>query len=275
VGEAGDPEPRSLIRDLTKVIRKNRRMASARLGKYQKSFAPYYKTSVLRMSSVEPIEIKNLPTTVLDRYSNTDRSRFLITIFPSDNIWKDAEFLKRFVQDLERVDENATGMPPVFRALIEIIGKDGRNAILLTLVVVFFVLWLDYGKPGHALMAMIPLTIGVFWMVGLMGLFGIKLTVVSIMGLPMIIGIGVDDGVHIVHRWRIEGKKKIVQVFSSTGKAILLTSATTMLAFGSLVFSVWPGFASLGIAMFIGVGACFLSTVIVLAGIIGVVERKK
>ena len=275
VGEVGDPEPRSLIRDLTKVIRKNRRMASAGLGKYQKSFAPYYKTSVLRMSSVDPIEIENLPTTVLDRYSNTDRSRFLITIFPSDNIWKDAEFLKRFVQDLERVDENATGMPPVFRALIEIIGKDGRNAILLTLVVVFFVLWLDYGKPGHALMAMIPLTIGVFWMVGLMGLFGIKLTVVSIMGLPMIIGIGVDDGVHIMHRWRIEGKKKVAQVFSSTGKAILLTSATTMLAFGSLVFSVWPGFASLGIAMFIGVGACFLSTVIVLAGIIGVVERKK
>jgi hypothetical protein len=95
------------------------------------------------------------------------------------------------------------------------------------------------------------------------------------MGLPMIIGIGVDDGVHIVHRWRIEGKKKVVQVFSSTGKAILLTSATTMLAFGSLVFSVWPGFASLGIAMFVGVGACFLSTVIVLAGIIGIVERKK
>ncbi len=275
VGEAGDPEPRSLIRDLTNVIRKNRRMASAGLGKYQKSFAPYFKTSVLRMSSVEPIELENLPTTVLDRYSNADRSRFLITIFPSDNIWKDAEFLKRFVQDLERVDENATGMPPVFRALIEIIGKDGRNAILLTLVVMFFVLWLDYGKPAHALMAMIPLTIGVFWMVGLMGLFGIKLTVVSVMGLPMIIGIGVDDGVHIVHRWRIEGKKKIVQVFSSTGKAILLTSATTMLAFGSLVFSVWPGFASLGIAMFIGVGACFLSTVIVLAGIIGVVERKK
>ncbi|MGD8536215.1 MAG: MMPL family transporter, partial [Candidatus Aminicenantes bacterium] len=275
VGEAGDPQPRSLIRDLVGTIGKNRRTAAVGLDKYQKSFAPYFKRSVLRMSSVEPIEIENLPTTVLDRYSNTDRSRFLITVFPSDNIWKDAEFLKRFVQDLERVDENATGMPPVFRALIEIIGRDGRNAILLTLVVVFFVLWLDYRKPGHALMAMIPLTIGVFWMVGLMGLFGIKLTVVSIMGLPMIIGIGVDDGVHIVHRWRIEGKKKVVQVFSSTGKAILLTSATTMLAFGSLVFSVWPGFASLGIAMFVGVGACFLSTVIVLAGIIGIVERKK
>lgn len=275
VGQADDPEPGSLIRDLIGTIKKDTTAASAGLGKYQKSFAPYFKESILRMSSVETIQIENLPTTVLDRYSNTDRSRFLVTIFPADNIWTDAEFLKRFVGDLERVNENATGMPPVFRALIEVIGKDGRNAILLTLVVVFVVLWLDYRNLEHALMAMIPLIMGVFWMVGLMGLFGIKLSVVNIMGLPMIIGIGVDDGVHVVHRWRIEGKRKIAQVFSTTGKAILLTSATTMLAFGSLVFSVWPGFASLGVAMFVGVGACFLSTVIVLSGILGALERKK
>jgi predicted RND superfamily exporter protein len=261
VGEADDPEPKSLIQNLIRILEKDKKKALAGLGEFQKDFAPYFKNSVIQMSSEEPIQLENLPVAVLDRYTNEDRTKFLVTIFPADNIWQDAEFLKRFVLDLERVSENATGMPPVFRALIEIIGKDGRNAILLALVVVFFVLWLDYRKPGHALMAMIPLTIGVFWMVGMMGLAGMKLTVMSVMGLPMIVGIGVDDGVHIVHRWRIEGKGKITQVFASTGKAILLTSATTMLAFGSLVFSLWPGFASLGVAMFIGVGACFLSTI--------------
>jgi len=257
-----------------KILERNKEKALG-LGEFQKDFAPYFKNSVIQMSSEEPIQFENLPMAVLDRYTNEDRTKFLVTIFPADNIWQDAEFLKRFVGDLERVSENATGMPPVFRALIEIIGRDGRNAILLALVVVFFVLWLDYRKPGHALMAMIPLTIGVFWMVGMMGLAGMKLTVMSVMGLPMIVGIGVDDGVHIVHRWRIEGKGKITQVFASTGKAILLTSATTMLAFGSLVFSLWPGFASLGVAMFIGVGACFLSTVIILSGIVGLLERQK
>ena len=63
-------------------------------------------------------------------------------------------------------------------------------------------------------------------------------------------------------------------VFSSTGKAILLTSLTTMLAFGSLVFSIWRGYGSLGIALVIGVGACFLTSVIILPGIIGWIERK-
>ena len=275
VGKADDLEPKSLIRNLIKILEKDKKRALAGLGEFQKDFAPYFKNSVIQMSSIDQIQFEDLPVTVLDKYTNEDRTKFLITIFPTDNIWQDAEFLKRFVGDLERVSENATGMPLVFRALIEIIGRDGRNAILLALVVVFFVLWLDYRKPGHALMAMIPLTMGVFWMVGLMGLAGMKLTVMSVMGLPMIIGIGVDDGVHIVHRWRIEGKGKMSQVFASTGKAILLTSATTMLAFGSLVFSVWPGFASLGVAMFIGVGACFLSTVIILSGIVGLLERQK
>jgi predicted RND superfamily exporter protein len=275
VGEADDPEPNSLIQNLKRILEKDKEKALAGLGEFQKDFAPYFKNSVIQMSSEEPIQFEDLPVAVLDRYTNEDRTKFLVTIFPADNIWQDAEFLKRFVGDLERVSENTTGMPPVFRALIEIIGRDGRNAILLALVVVFFVLWLDYRKPGHALMAMIPLTVGVFWMVGVMSLAGMKLTVMSVMGLPMIVGIGVDDGVHIVHRWRIEGKGRITQVIASTGKAIFLTSATTMLAFGSLVFSLWPGFASLGVAMFIGVGACFLSTVIILSGIVGLLERQK
>jgi predicted RND superfamily exporter protein len=274
VGEAEDPEPQSLIQNLIRILEKDKEKALAGLGEFQKDFATYFKNSVIQMSSQDPIKFEDLPVAVLDRYTNEDRTKFLVTIFPADNIWQDAQFLKRFVGDLERISENTTGMPPVFRALIEIIGRDGRNAILLALVVVFFVLWFDYRKPGHALMAMIPLTVGVFWMVGVMSLAGMKLTVMSVMGLPMIVGIGVDDGVHIVHRWRIEGKGRITQVIASTGKAILLTSATTMLAFGSLVFSLWPGFASLGVAMLIGVGACFLSTVIILSGIMGLLERK-
>jgi predicted RND superfamily exporter protein len=189
-------------------------------------------------------------------------------------VWQDADFLHRFVDDLERVTERATGMPPVFRALIEIIGRDGRNAILLTLVVVFLLLWADFRHPKIALISMIPLAGGFIWMVGLMYLTGQQFTVMNVMGLPMIIGIGIDDGVHIVHRWQHEGKGRIRTVFASTGKAILLTSLTTMLAFGSLVFSIWPGFGQLGAALFVGVAACFLTTILILSGILGLIEKN-
>ena len=274
VGDPENPNSKNIIREFRQLLEENIPAAAKGLSKFQQDFAPYFKRSVIRMSSAESIRQDELPVSILDRYSNKKRDQFLVTVFPAGNLWQDAELLKRFADDLERVSDKATGMPVVFRALIEIIGRDGRNAALLTLVIVFLLLWVDYRNPGHSLMAMIPLALGVFWMVGFMHLTSMKLTIMNVMGLPMIIGIGIDYGVHILHRWRHEGKGKIRIVYSSTGKAILLTSLTTMLAFGSLVFSIWRGFGQLGGALFLGVGACFLTTVIVLPGIIGMLERR-
>jgi len=67
-----------------------------------------------------------------------------------------------------------------------------------------------------------------------------------------------------MHRWQHEGR----------GKAILLTSLTTMLAFGSMIFSVFLAWTWFGGSLFIGVGACFLTTVIILPGIIGMIEGR-
>ncbi len=274
VGDPENPNSRNIIREVLQLLDEDISTAAKGLSKFQQNFAPYFKKSVIKMCSTESIHQDDLPLSILDRYSNKRRDQFLVTVFPAGNVWQDAELLKRFVGDLERVSDKATGMPVVFRALIEIIGRDGRNAALLTLVIVFLLLWVDFRNPGHSLMAMIPLALGIFWMVGLMHLTGMQLTVMNVMGLPMIIGIGIDYGVHILHRWRHEGRGKIRIVYSSTGKAILLTSLTTMLAFGSLVFSIWRGFGQLGGALFLGVGACFLTTVIILPGIIGMLERK-
>jgi predicted RND superfamily exporter protein len=273
----GDPEKtdsRNIIQELLRIFESNELTPLLSLSNFQERFAPYFKSCVLGMASTDRIELEDLPVSILDRYSNTKRDQFLVTVFPKGNIWQDATFLHRFDNDLERVSDRATGMPPVFRALIEIIGRDGRNAVFLTLVIVFFLLLADFRSPIYALMAMIPLACGVLWMIGLMKLTGQQLTVMNIMGLPMIVGIGIDDGVHIIHRWRQEGRRKIHTVFSSTGKAILLTSLTTMLAFGSLIFSIWRGFGHLGAALFLGVGACFLTTVLILPGVIGFIERK-
>lgn len=274
VGEPDDPDSENMFQDLLHILDGDKAGVMAGFSRFQRMFAPYFQQAVIRMGSMDPIRLEDLPDSILDRYGNKSRDRFLVTVFPAGNIWQDDNFLDRFVNDLEGVSDRATGMPPVFKALIEIIGRDGRNAVLLTLVIVFVLLVIDFRSPRLALMAMIPLACGIFWMVGLMHIVGMQLTVMNVMGLPLIIGIGIDDGVHIVHRWKHEGKGRIRIVFSSTGKAILLTSLTTMLAFGSLVFSIWRGFGHLGGALFLGVGACFLTTVLGLSGIIGVSEKK-
>ena len=274
VGDPDNPDSRNIIQELLELMNTDVPLLTAGLSQFQRHFAPHFLDSVVKMSSADPIDITDLPDNILDRYSNRTRDQFLITILPAGHIWQNAKFLDRFVEDLDRVSDKATGMPPVFLSLMRIIGQDGQNAALLTLCVVFLLLCLDFLSPRKALLAMIPLAMGMFWMVGLMHLTGMQLTIMNVMALPIIIGIGIDDGVHIIHRWKLEGKGRLRTVFSSTGKAIFLTSLTTMLAFGSLVFSVFRGFGHLGGAMFLGVGACFLTTVIILPGLIGLIEKK-
>ena len=274
VGDPEKPNSKNMVAELLALLRNDPETDAKNLSELQQMLAPYFKESVMKMCSIEPIHLKNLPESILDRYSNKRRDKFLVTVYAAGPIWINADFLKQFVNDLERVSDKATGMPPVFYALVEIIGRDGRNAIFLTLVIIFLLLWADFRSVRHALMAMLPLGMGMLWMIGLMYLTGQQLTVMNVMGLPMILGIGIDDGVHIIHRWVHEGKGKLRVVFASTGKAILLTSLTTMLAFGSLIFSIWRGFGHLGAALFVGVGACFITTVLFLAGIIGWIERK-
>ena len=274
VGDPEKPNSKNMVAELLALLRNDPETDAKNLSELQQMLAPYFKESVMKMCSIEPIHLKNLPESILDRYSNKKRDKFLVTVYAAGSIWINADFLKQFVNDLERVSDKATGMPPVFYALVEIIGRDGRNAIFLTLVIIFLLLWADFRSVRHALMAMLPLGMGMLWMIGLMYLTGQQLTVMNVMGLPMILGIGIDDGVHIIHRWVHEGKGKLRVVFASTGKAILLTSLTTMLAFGSLIFSIWRGFGHLGAALFVGVGACFITTVLFLAGIIGWIERK-
>jgi len=275
---SGDPDhegEKTVFSRLKSIIDSKDKAILNKVNIFQDAYAGYFKNSVIQMTNVDPIHLENLPQSIVDRYSNKDRSLFLVTVLPGDNIWKDALFLNRFTDDLDKISDRVTGFPPVFRALIDIIGKDGRNAMFLTLMVVFILLWIDFRNPGHALMAMIPLGAGMIWMVGITQIIGKQLDVMNMMAIPLIIGIGIDDGVHIIHRWRREGYGSVKTVFSSTGKAVLLTSLTTMLAFGSLVFSIWRGYGSLGSALFIGVGACFLTTVFILPGIIGLIEKNK
>jgi len=286
----GDPEKAdssNIISAFIGELRTKQKIAIAGLNRFQSEYAPLFRDNAIKMTSAEPIDINSLPQSIIERFASKSKDKFLVTIYPSGNIWQDLKFSHRFTDDLETVDKRATGTPLVFRALIDIIGRDGKRAAILTLVVIFFLLWLDYRSIKHSLLAMVPLVSGVIWMVGCMSLIGMQLTLVNVMGIPMILGIGIDDGVHILHRYRAESKgrnrnaegaqqsakRTVATVFASTGKAILLTTLTTMIAFGSLMFSIYRGFASLGGAMFIGVGMCFLTTIIILPGLIGWVEN--
>ncbi|MFH1570828.1 MAG: MMPL family transporter [Gemmatimonadota bacterium] len=275
VGDLDAPGRHSVLVDLIAELRARPATAAAGLDRFWSAFAPAFRSLALEMARPDPIALADLPPEIVDRFANRDRSRFLVTIYPKQGVWEDLAFLERFTRRMQQIDPRVTGIPSVFYVLIDIIGADGRRAAALTLAVVFGLLLLDLRDLRAALMALAPLIASAVWMVGIMRLGGLQLTLLNVIGVPLILGIGVDDGVHLLHRYRLEGPGRIEAVFSGTGKAVLLTSLTTMLAFGSLVFATYRGLGSMGLALFIGVGTCLVASVTVLPCLIAGLEQGK
>ena len=94
-------------------------------------------------------------------------------------------------------------------------------------------------------------------MVGLMGVLGVPFNPVNIMTLPLVIGIGVTNGVHILNRYAEEKNPGILA--KSTGKAVLVSGLTTIAGFGSLIPAKHQGIASLGIVMPVGTATCMIA----------------
>lgn len=261
----GHPTKENIKGNLSQLISSLSEMESMpdNLIPFSRTFRRQYRERVIRMANPEKITLDMLPPMIREKYVNDDQNLFLITIYPKGNIWNEQN-IKNFSRELQEISPRISGLPLLMNRLMIIMGKDGKRAVLLTLGIVFLLLLLDFGRFRDAILAMTPMVVGILWTTGLMGLLGLKINLLNIMAIPLIVGIGIDDGVHLIHRWHIE--KNIYHAFASTGKAVIITSLTTMLSFGSLVFATYRGFGSFGIALFIGTGMCLLASILILPG---------
>ncbi|MFQ5630729.1 MAG: RND family transporter, partial [bacterium] len=232
IGDLEAENNKTMIATLVEKLKADRENTVQSLNRFHAHFEPRFREIALGMASTAQITAEMLPETIRNRFINNSGDKYLVTIYPKEQVWN-FEFLERFTDQMQKLDPRITGIPTIFYILMEIIAQDGRMAAGLTIAVVFLLLLWDFRKLRFALMAMVPLVIGAIWMVGTMQLVGLQLTMMNVIGLPLILGIGIDDGVHILHRYRVEGNGRISTVFMSTGTAVLLTSITTLLAFGS------------------------------------------
>ncbi len=244
------------------------------LDGYVHSMSRTLKQRLLKMASTDFITLKSLPRDITRRYTNPHNDALLIYVYPKGYIW-DQKRLERFNEYTAGVTPRITGMPAIMDLMIEMMIEKGRLAVLIGAVAIALFLLLDFRSLFYTICAMIPLSVGCVWMVGLMSLTGMSFSIMNFMALPIIIGIGIDDGVHMLHRYRIEGPFSLPVVLKYTGRAILLTSLTTMIGFGSMGLASHRGLASLGQSLFWGVGACFVSSIIVLPAILTLVEHAK
>ncbi len=268
------PEKRSsIVQGLVAKI-ESKPDAVESLKAFHEAFQPRMHEIALGMTDTTTLTLDILPENIRNRYLSKDGKQFLVTIYPRKQVW-DFAYLKDLKERMHEIDPKITGMPLVFYILIQYIGKDGRLAAMLTIAVVFLLLLVDFRSLKNTLVALIPLFFGAIWMVGIMKLVGMQLNILNLMGVPLILGMGIDDGVHILNRYRVEGSGNIKSTFTSTGKAVLLTTLTTMLAFGSMGFATMRGLASLGITLFIGIAACFVTTLLVIPAALAIIDKTK
>lgn len=153
--------------------------------------------------------------------------------------------------------------------------KEGKWALGLSVLAVFALVGLDFRNVRASLIVMLPLAIGFTWIGGIMFLDGLKFNIYNIVVLPSIVGIGVDNGVHLYHRYLEEGPGSLRFILRHTGMAISMATLTTIVGYSGLITASHPGLQSIGRLAVIGIGVTFLTGVIVLPAVLQLGENRR
>jgi predicted RND superfamily exporter protein len=151
-----------------------------------------------------------------------------------------------------------TGTNVVGREFRKIFSREAPRAVLIGLVVVFVLLLVDFRSLRLTSIALGQLTCGVIMMLGVMKLFDIHLNYVNAFVATMILGVGIDYSIHLVHRMSLTGGK-VESGLLETGKAVVLAALTNIAAFGTLTLGNYPALRSFGMVALIGSATCLLT----------------
>lgn len=156
--------------------------------------------------------------------------------------------------------------------LRRIVWSDAARAAAIGVLAVYLLMWADLGSHLKAALALVPLGVGLVWMLGAMALLGIKINFMNIFVMTMVIGIGVDYGLHLLHRWWESGGSTVE--VSETAKAIAVAALTTIVGFGSLALSHFPGLQSVGVAAILGAALTALASITLLPVLLARLQRR-
>ena len=215
---------------------------------------------------------EDLPLIFQSRFASLDKQSVALTVIPSGNIW-DPATAKQFSRAVSEVAPEATGMAMHIHAHLEMIRQGFTRAALAAAALVLLILFIAFRKLGDALLAAVPTVVGFTWMLGAMRLIGFDFDAANIVTLPLIMGIGVDAGVHLVHRMRQSASLEDIAV--GTGGAVALASVTTTVGFASLMLADYGAMQSLGLSMTLGITATLLASMLILPSLMLLLGKAK
>jgi len=213
--------------------------------------------------------VNDLPPPLHHRFVGVN-GKFLIQVYPKEDVWQRSA-QEAFVNDLRTVDPNVTGTPVQLYVYETVLRDSYVQAAWYSLAAIAIMVFLHFRSLIAMILALVPVAIGTLWLAGIMGWTGVPINLANIMTLPLVIGIGVTNGIQILNRYAEEGTPGILS--RSTGKAVLVSGLTAISGFGSLILAQHRGIRSLGIIMSAGIATCMIAALFFLPALIGLITR--
>ena len=186
---------------------------------------------------------------------------FAVLAYPKGAIW-DSQVQTDFLNAMRTYDPEVTGMP----FLAETMMRQSERALFISMFLaaglVLLFARIDFGSFGNAVLVFVPPAFAVILLIGWVSFSGAGLNPLNMMAIPIVLGIAVDDSAHIFHQMHQTGGDW-GQTLRTSGKAVLLTTWTTLAAFGVLCFAHHRGLQSFCLALCVGVGAALYAVLFI------------
>ena len=247
---------------------------SAKLGVFQRALFNDIRDTFHALQTQDnsaPLRIEDLPKALRDRFIGVT-GKYLLMVYPKKDVWQ-RENQKEFIDQVEPVYPNVTGTPVQLYHYTELLRLSYEEAARYSLAAIVVLVLFHFRSALCVALALVPVGVGFLWLGGLMGALGEPLNPANIMTLPLVIGIGVTNGIHILNRYAEEQTPNILA--RSTGKAVLVSGLTAIAGFGSLMLAKHQGIQSLGYIMSAGLATCMIAGLTFLPALLNLLTRER
>ena len=218
------------------------------------------------------VTLEKLPDTILERMITAD-GRVRIQIFPRDDL-NDHAALAAFVDGVKTVTPEVAGSASEILESGRSVVRALTQAMLSAFIVITLFLLILWRRIDDTALVLIPLLLASALTVAAAVLLDIPFNFADVIVLPLLLGIGVDSGIHLVHRVRVAAEDEVNLLATSTARAVAYSALTTIASFGSLGLATHLGLATLGRLLTIGVCFTVVCNLIVLPALIRPRSRR-
>jgi len=236
--------------------------------------------SLRQFLEVESLELADLPVDLTKSFSSKEGEILSFVMIHAAVPLRDGRNAINFAREVKEIRASsgrvyhASSAHIIFAEMLELMRDDAVKALIVTLLVVSIVLFIDLRSVVSTAMVLTPLLTALAWVTGFMYVLDFRVNIYNIVAFPTIIGMGIDNAVHVFHRYNESGRGSLRLVLRTTGVALSATTLTTMVGFAGLVPAHHPALYWIGTVSLFGLGSCFVAAVTLLPALLQMRERS-